>query len=84
MACELNVDLCNFDIEKAWVQSDLKGDVHLGLPQGCGRLSGNIVRLNMRLYGLKQVSRQWHADLTRCLLVQGLLQCTRRRHPVFV
>ena len=50
MACKLNVDSCFFDIEKAQVLSELKGDVYMGLPQGCGRLSGNIVRLNKRLY----------------------------------
>ena len=33
----------------------------MGLPQGCGRLSGDICRLNKRLDGLKQTSRQWHA-----------------------
>ena len=84
MACKLNVDSCFFDIEKAQVLSELKGDVYMGLPQGCGRLSGNIVRLNKRLHSWKQASRQWHADLTRCLLLQGFLQCTRRRHPDFV
>ena len=28
------------------------------LPQGSGRLSGKIVRLNKSLYGLKQASRE--------------------------
>ena len=56
----------------------------MGQPQGCGSLSGNAIRLNKRLHGLKQASSQWHADLIRCLLVQGVLQCARRRHPFFV
>ena len=45
------------------------------LPQGCGGLSGKIVKLNKSLYGLKQASRQWHAHLTRCLLTLGFAQC---------
>ena len=75
LACELNLDLCHFDIEQAFVQSDLEEDVYMRLPQGCGRLSGKIVRLNKSLYGLKQASRQWHAHLTRCLLTLGFTQC---------
>ena len=75
LACELNLDLCHFDIEQAFVQSDLEEDVYMRLPQGCGRLSGKIVRLNKSLYGLKQASRQWHAHLTRCLLTLGFKQC---------
>ena len=75
MACELDLDLRHFDIEQAFVQSDLKENVFMRLPQGCGRLSGKIVRPNKSLYGLKQASRQWHAHLTRCLLTLGFLQC---------
>ena len=58
LACEHNLDLCQFDIEQAFVQSDLDEDVLMCLPQGCGRLSGMIVKLNKSLYGLKQASRQ--------------------------
>ena len=74
MACELDVDLRHFDIEQAFVQSDLAENVFMRLPQGCGRLSGMIARLNKSLYGLKQALRQWHAHLTRFLLTLGVLQ----------
>ena len=67
LACELNLDLCHFDIEQALLQSDLEEDVYMRLPQGRGRLSGKMVRLNKSLYGLNQASRQWHAHLTKCL-----------------
>ena len=75
LVCKQNLDLCHFDIEQAFVQSDLDEDVFMLLPQGCGRLSGMIFKLNKSLYGLKQPSRQWHARLTRCLLFCGFLQC---------
>ena len=74
LAWELNRDLCHFDIEQAFAQSDLEEDVCVRLPQGCGRLSGKIVRLSKSLYGLKQASRQWHARITECLLTLGCVQ----------
>ena len=42
MACELDLDLCHFDIQQAFVQSNLEENVYIRLPQGCGRLSGKI------------------------------------------
>ena len=41
MACELGLDMCHFDIEQAFVQSDLEENVYMRLPQqvavGCQR-----------------------------------------------
>ena len=56
MACELDLDLRRFDIEQAFVQSDLEENVFMCLPQVCERLSGKIGRLNKSVYGLKQAS----------------------------
>ncbi|CAB1119354.1 unnamed protein product [Ectocarpus sp. CCAP 1310/34] len=75
LACELNLDLCHFDIEPAFVRSELEEDVYIRLPQGCGALSGMIVTLGKSLYGLRQASRQWHAMLKRCLVALGFEQC---------
>ena len=55
-ACKLGLDAYRFDAEQAFVQSKLDWDIFLRLPKGCGSLSGKIVRLNKRLYGLKQAS----------------------------
>ena len=74
IACERDLDLRHFDIDQAFVQSDLEEDVFLRLPKGCGDLSGKIVRLNKRLYGLKQTSRTWHDHLTTCLQRLGFEQ----------
>ena len=75
MACELDLDLRHFDIQQAFVRSEFEQNVYMRLPQGCGRLSGKVVRLNKSLYGLKLASRQWHAHLTECLLASGFVQC---------
>lgn len=64
MACELDLDLCRFDIAQASVQSDLEENVLTRLLHGRGTLSEKIVTLNKSLYGLEQASRQWHAHLT--------------------
>lgn len=61
LACELNLDVCHFDIQKACVQSEIEKDVFMQLPQGCGKLAGLIVKLSKILCGLKQASRQWYA-----------------------
>ena len=53
-ACKLDLDLCHFDAEQAFVQSTLDEDVYLPLPQGCGNLAGKVVKLGRSLYDLKQ------------------------------
>ena len=75
IACELDLDVCHFDVEQAFVQSKLDEDVFLRLLRGCGRLSGKVVRLNKSLYGLKQASRSWHAHLTTCWKSLGFQRC---------
>ena len=57
IACEVDLEVCHFDVEQTFVQSKLDADVFLRLPKGYGRLSGKIVRLNKNLYELKQASR---------------------------
>ena len=75
LACELDLDLCHFDAEQAFVQSSLDEDVFMRLPHGCGEMSGKIVRLNHSLYGLKQASRSWHNHLVTHMKILGLEQC---------
>ena len=76
IACEYNLDLFHFDVDQAFVQSDLEEDVFLRLPKGCGDLSGKkVVRINKRLYELKHVSHTWHAHLATCLQRLGFKQC---------
>ena len=75
LACELDLDLCPFDAEQAFVQSDLDEVVYIRLPPGCGALSGKVVRLRRSLYGLKQASRTWPYHLVRGMKALGFEQC---------
>ena len=54
ISCELDLDLCHFDAEQAFVQSSLEEDVFMRLPPGCGEMSGKVVRLNRSIYGLSK------------------------------
>ena len=45
------------------------------MSQGCGALSGKVVKLGRSLYGLKQASRPWHNHLVRGMRSLGFEQC---------
>ena len=55
---EYDLELCHFDVDQVFVRADLNEDVFMNLPDGCGAISGKIVKLNKSLYGLRQASRQ--------------------------
>ena len=63
-ANEYDLELCHFDLDQVFVRDDLKDDVLMKLPEGCGALSEKIVKVNKSLYGLRQASRQWYAMLS--------------------
>ena len=75
IACELDLDLCHFDAEQAFVQSDLDEVVYISLPPSCGALSGKVERLRRSLYGLNQASQTWHYHLVRGIKPLGVEQC---------
>ena len=75
LACELALDLCHFDAEQAFVQSDLDEVVYISLPPSCGALSGKVERLRRSLYGLNEASRTWHYHLVRGIKPLGFEQC---------
>ena len=75
LACELDLDLCHFDAEQAFVQSDLNEVVYIRLPPGCGALSGKVVRFHRNLYGLKRALQTWSQHLVRKMKAIGFEQC---------
>ena len=52
-------ELRQLDVKQAFIQVDLDYDRYMKLPDGCGDKSGEIVKLNKAVYGLKQAGRQW-------------------------
>ncbi|CAB1115707.1 unnamed protein product [Ectocarpus sp. CCAP 1310/34] len=69
LACEQNLDLCHFDIQQAFVQSELEEDVFMRLPQGCGWLSGLFVELFQRQ---KERCDKFGSDLNEMVPVKNL------------
>ena len=49
LAGELDLDLCHFDAEQAFVQSKLDKVVYISLPPSCCALSGKVERLRRSL-----------------------------------
>ena len=48
LAYTLGPQLRHFDVEQAFVQSDLDTKIHMRLPPGCGSMSGQVVSLTNR------------------------------------
>ena len=57
IVCELDLDVCHFDVEQAFVQFKLDENVFVRLPKVFGGLPGKMVPLNKSLYGLRQAPR---------------------------
>ena len=74
IACEFDLDLCNFHVDQTFVQSQLDEDIFLHLPKGCRSLYGKIVQLNRNLYRLKQTLRSWHVHPTLRWNTLGFVQ----------
>ena len=75
IACELVLDLCHFDAEQAFVQSEKSEDIYMRLPNGCRSVSGKEVKLCLSLYGSKQASRQWRHHQGRGMKGLDFEQC---------
>ena len=56
-----DLDLRHFDVEQAFVQSDLDAEIYLRFTPGCGLMTGKVVRLNKSVYGFKQALRTWYS-----------------------
>ena len=67
--------LYHFDVKQAFV-AKLDTDVYMKLPYGCEERSGKVVKLDRKLYGIKQTGRQWSAVLCQTLVDEhGMEQC---------
>ncbi|EWM24819.1 gag-pol polyprotein [Nannochloropsis gaditana] len=67
LACILDSELDNMDVETAYLQSDLEEKVYIKQPIGYEQYGPNgeelVCRLRKSLYGLKQSGRNWHKKI---------------------
>ena len=75
LACKYNLELLHWDIEQAFVHSELDHEVLMKLPSGCDSMSRKVIRLNKGLYGLKQASRTFYKRLVSDLKGIGFELC---------
>jgi hypothetical protein len=73
-ALEKNYKIYDLDVVAAFLIPELKEDVYLRMPQGCGEYSNKVVKLNKAIYGLKQASNAWNENFTNFLKQQGYKQ----------
>ena len=60
--------LRHLDVKQAFIQAHLDEVVYMGLPAGCGDMSGEVVLLQRAVYRLRQAGRQWSLRRSRVLL----------------
>ncbi|CAB1103089.1 unnamed protein product [Ectocarpus sp. CCAP 1310/34] len=76
LACKYDLEFLHFDIERAFVQSELDHEVSMELPPGCKPMSGKVVRSDRSLVGLSQACRTFHkrlvSNLKRIIVEQSL------------
>jgi hypothetical protein len=67
IACILDLELDNMDVDTAYLQSDLEEKIYVKQPPGYEQYGPNgeeLVRLlHKSLYGLKQSGRNWHKKI---------------------
>jgi histone deacetylase 1/2 len=56
------------DVPNAFLNSDIDTDVYMEFPEGYNYDKSFVCKLNKGLYGLKQASRLWHAEIDRFLI----------------
>lgn len=70
-------DLIQFDINTAFLNGDLEGEVlFMQQPEGFDDRSGRVCQLQKSLYGLKQAPRAWNRTFSRFLEDFGLRQAS--------
>ncbi|KAL2248299.1 UNVERIFIED_CONTAM: Retrovirus-related Pol polyprotein from transposon RE1, partial [Sesamum indicum] len=62
------------DINNAFLHGYLDENIYMLAPDGYSVQPGQVCNLKRSLSGLKQASRQWNVELTKCVLYSGFVQ----------
>lgn len=71
LAASWDMDIVQFDVKTAFLNSKLEEDVHMTQPEGYDDKSGRVCKLLRSLYGLKQSSRNWYSRFSSFLEHEG-------------
>ena len=83
IANEKGLPVFHLDLSQAFVQASLQEEIFMRLPQGCGDLSGKVVKLLKCQYGLKQAGREWHLLLVNWLMEELQMEQCKAEQCVF-
>ncbi|CAB1096840.1 unnamed protein product [Ectocarpus sp. CCAP 1310/34] len=75
VATEKGKKLAQWDVKQAYIHAKLKEEIYLRFPEGCGSMSGKVVKVERALYGLKQSGREWWFEAADALIENGYEQC---------
>ncbi|CAB1106844.1 unnamed protein product [Ectocarpus sp. CCAP 1310/34] len=68
VATEGGKKLAHLDVKQAYTHAKLKEEIYLSFPEGCGSMSGKVVKTERALYGLKQSGREWGFEAADALI----------------
>lgn len=76
IAATKNLSIHQFDVQTAFLNGELKEEIHMKQPHGFADGTGRVCRLRRSLYGLKQAARCWNIKFVSSLRELGLRQST--------
>ena len=74
VANERDLEIFHLDVAQVFARAKFDAEIYMKLPDGCGDMSGKIVRLNRPLYGLKKSGRQRAGLLVETVVEFGMEQ----------
>lgn len=74
IAAKHDVELAQFDVKTAFLNSPLEEEIYMQQPEGYDDGSSRVCRLKKGIYGLKQAPRNWNNKFKECITSYGLQQ----------
>ena len=76
LAIAVQQGLQYWNVRQAFVDAELDVEVYMVLLDGCGEMSGKVMKLERAFYGVKQDRQKWSALLCKTLVdTCGVEQC---------